>query len=234
MVWKTMLSLAVIVFLGVAASQGQQKKLVPPPPKPPDEGPSLAVTMKFVEDKINEQDPLGYVVTISSAAGTIFRTHEQRSGVRADPAACTLHGALTQVQDIEVPQGATYQENGQPVTGGDLHSSGSGSSTISLKDVEKITVESFQELGNRFWVKQAHPEVTITVVPTIFVLVLTASKPVFTVHYAFTRGKQAPKEGDTSAKEISYNFDSEETANRIAKALTHAVELCGGGNKDPF
>jgi hypothetical protein len=23
-------------------------------------------------------------------------------------------------------------------------------------------------------------------------------------------------------------------ANRVAKALVHAVELCGGGNKDPF
>jgi hypothetical protein len=29
-------------------------------------------------------------------------------------------------------------------------------------------------------------------------------------------------------------FRSEETANRVAKAIVHAVELCGGGNKEPF
>jgi hypothetical protein len=234
MIERTFLLLAIAFYLIAGIAQAQQTKKVPPPPKPPDEEPSLAVTMKFVQDKLTEQDPLGYVVTFSSAAGTIFRRHENRSDVRADATACTLHGAVKQVQDIEVSQGATYQENGQPVTGDDLHSSGTGSSTISLKDVEKITVDSYQEEGNRFWAKQAHPEVTITVVPPIFVLALSASKPVFTVHYAFTRGKQPPKEGDSSGKEISYSFDSEETANRIAKALTHAVELCGGGNKDPF
>ena len=29
-------------------------------------------------------------------------------------------------------------------------------------------------------------------------------------------------------------FHDEEITNRIAKAMTHAVELCGGGSKDPF
>ncbi len=29
-------------------------------------------------------------------------------------------------------------------------------------------------------------------------------------------------------------FRDEETANRVAKAMVHAVELCGGGNKEPF
>jgi hypothetical protein len=29
-------------------------------------------------------------------------------------------------------------------------------------------------------------------------------------------------------------FTDEDTANRVAKAMIHAIELCGGGNKDPF
>jgi hypothetical protein len=33
---------------------------------------------------------------------------------------------------------------------------------------------------------------------------------------------------------IGFYFPSEEMANRLAKAMVHAVELCGGGNKDPF
>jgi hypothetical protein len=32
----------------------------------------------------------------------------------------------------------------------------------------------------------------------------------------------------------SFDFANEEMANRVAKALVHAVELCGGGNEDPF
>ena len=31
-----------------------------------------------------------------------------------------------------------------------------------------------------------------------------------------------------------YEFNDEELANRVAKAMLHAVELCGGGRKDPF
>lgn len=29
-------------------------------------------------------------------------------------------------------------------------------------------------------------------------------------------------------------FADEDTANRVAKAMVHAIELCGGGDKDPF
>jgi hypothetical protein len=38
-------------------------------------------------------------------------------------------------------------------------------------------------------------------------------------------------------RKATYNelyFTDEETANRVAKAMVHAVELCGGSNKDPF
>jgi hypothetical protein len=32
----------------------------------------------------------------------------------------------------------------------------------------------------------------------------------------------------------AFDFTDEDLANRVAKAMVHAVELCGGGNKDPF
>jgi hypothetical protein len=31
-----------------------------------------------------------------------------------------------------------------------------------------------------------------------------------------------------------FDFTDEALANRVAKAMVHAVELCGGGSKDPF
>jgi hypothetical protein len=36
------------------------------------------------------------------------------------------------------------------------------------------------------------------------------------------------------ASKFGFTLLNKETATRLAKALTHAVELCGGGNKDPF
>jgi chemotaxis protein histidine kinase CheA len=38
-------------------------------------------------------------------------------------------------------------------------------------------------------------------------------------------------------RKVGYNelyFTDEEMANRVAKAMVHAIELCGGGDKDPF
>ncbi|MGA3161546.1 MAG: hypothetical protein ABSC77_10035 [Terracidiphilus sp.] len=35
-------------------------------------------------------------------------------------------------------------------------------------------------------------------------------------------------------QENGFYFSDEDTANRIAKAMVHAVELCGGGSKEPF
>jgi hypothetical protein len=32
----------------------------------------------------------------------------------------------------------------------------------------------------------------------------------------------------------TFYFLDEDLANRVAKAFVHAVELCGGGSKDPF
>jgi len=37
---------------------GSGNKAVPPPPKPADEGPSLEVTMKFIQDKLNDIGPV--------------------------------------------------------------------------------------------------------------------------------------------------------------------------------
>jgi hypothetical protein len=33
---------------------------------------------------------------------------------------------------------------------------------------------------------------------------------------------------------LGLHFGDEDMANRVAKAMNHAAELCGGGNKDPF
>jgi len=77
--------------LAVSAALAQEKKTVPPPPKPADEGPSLEVTMKFIQDKMNDHGTVGYVVTNSSLNGVLFRNYHVISDVVADASTCTLH-----------------------------------------------------------------------------------------------------------------------------------------------
>jgi hypothetical protein len=104
--------------------------------------------------------------------------------------------------------------------------------TALLKDIETIRVESLEASMNRSETEAAHPERSHTVTPAAFILVLGASKPLLSIHIvAETGGK--PLTTDNLVKTIFFYFHDEDTADRVAKALVHAVELCGGGNKDP-
>lgn len=61
----------ILATASVVSIDAQQN--VPPPPKPPDNGPSLEVTMKFIQDKMNEQGRVGYAYTQSNLNGVTFR-----------------------------------------------------------------------------------------------------------------------------------------------------------------
>jgi hypothetical protein len=43
------------------------------------------------------------------------------------------------------------------------------------------------------------------------------------------KGKAAPVEKNDSKKTLDIPIREEDTANRVAKAMIHAMELCGGG-----
>jgi uncharacterized FlaG/YvyC family protein len=207
---------------------------VPPPPKPADSGPSLAATMQFIQDRMNNQGSVGYIETRSNLSAETFRKYYVISGVVADASACTLQTTETYLIRIEVDADNTYIEGGKPVTGDDLLRRYVYTKIIHLRDVESIRVESKQDAINRDNAENAHPEITVSVVPAVYSLGLVASKQVFTYHASYTVGKQPAKERDVPTKELDFSFRDEETANRLAKAFTHAIELCGGGDKDLF
>jgi hypothetical protein len=121
---------------------------VPPPPKPQDEGPSLEVTMKFLQDKL--------------------------------------------------PGKVNYKDF---------------SVFPNVKLVQEIVVMPAEQLFKKNESNAGHPELSSTVDPPVFALVVKSSNgEVFNPFW----------------------FDDETLAHRVAKALLHAVELCGGGNKEPF
>ena len=210
-----------------------QKKTVPPPPNPVGDGPSLEVTMKFIQDKMNDQGTVGYVFTYSTLNDIRFREYSLISDVVADASTCTVRLTKKTTTQIELANDATYSEGGKAVYGDDLHRELVEISTTPFKEVDSIAVESAQDFRNRQFAEGGHPEATLSYIPTVYDLSLKATKKdVFSFHRAFRLGKQPPQNFDYAGKDARFEFRDEQTANRIAKAMLHAVELCGRGNKD--
>jgi hypothetical protein len=78
---------------------------------------------------------------------------------------------------------------------------------LSLKDVEEVVIQNAEQ---RFQEENSN-------------WIIRTNRPVF-----FLENKKKTGFGP------NFPLYNESLANRIAKALVHAVELCGGGSKDPF
>jgi len=84
---------------------------------------------------------------------------------------------------------------------------------ILLKDVEDIVLMPWEQVQKETDTAAGHPSFITTVDPPVFVL----------------KVRRTLKEGNY------FDFFDEQLANRVAKAMVHAVELCGGGSKqEPF
>jgi hypothetical protein len=221
--------ISVLAFGFAIVAWGQQS--TPPPATHSDNGPTLAATMQFIQEKLSEQGKIGWAETTSN--GMTLRKFFNIVDVLTDPAACTLYTTETIDQTIDIPKGKTLKPG---FSADDLHTQIVETDTTSFKQIEKITVEKLQDLQNKAYAEAAHPDITVTVTPPVFYVKLWASSAVFSGHTSTTKGKQAPVEKDATNKTGGITIRDEETANKVAKAMIHAVELCGGGviKKDLF
>ena len=83
--------------------------------------------------------------------------------------------------------------------------------SLALKDVKEIFVLPQDQNQNQVDNRNGHPDWNSRISPPLFVLIAKRPRGLVNV----------------------FLFSDEEMANRVAKAITHAVELCGGG-KDAF
>jgi hypothetical protein len=83
--------------------------------------------------------------------------------------------------------------------------------TLALKDVKDILVLSQDQNQNQVDSRNGHPDWNSRISPSIFTLIARRPRSVDNV----------------------FLFSDEDMANRVAKAMVHAVELCGGG-RDAF
>jgi hypothetical protein len=81
---------------------------------------------------------------------------------------------------------------------------------IALKQVREIVLLQMEQVVQRAAAKGGHPEIGIKVDPPIFLVSV--------------RGEHS----------MMFNFYDEDLSARVSKAMQHAVELCGGGNPEPF
>jgi hypothetical protein len=188
-------ALAVCVMCLVAGVARAQPK-VAPPPKPADDGPSLADTMKFIQDKLSDQAKINYLFyeTNSTTGQTnVHRYAFELTNLSANPGLCNV----THHRKIIIDGNVVFEK--------DL--------VLSLKDIKNIVVMSWEQSYKRAEAAFGHPELSAKTDPPILVL-----------------QSQFPHDPP-----LEFNFYDEDLVNRVAKAMVHAVELCGCGSKpEPF
>lgn len=181
------------LFSGAAVAQ----QAVAPPPKPADNGPSLAFTMQYIQEKLNGNGSINCKAeTIDNATGSIadgIKTgcSTETTNVVADASACRINFHRK-----------TYTYDGRLRYDKDYW--------LDLRPVKELSIVPLDQ-----WLTHSGPDWSYRVTPAVFVLSLR------------------PETGRAGRGE--FYFYDEDMADRVAKALTHAVELCGGGQKaEPF
>ncbi len=220
---KVWLSLLLAFGFSITA-YGQQS--APPSAKPADSGPTLAATMQFIQEKLSEHGQVAYAMLRSDDPGITHRTIDRITDVMADPGACTLYITGLSDGNIILAPGMTLK---QGLSTNDYSTHKVNTVTIAFKQVEKVSVSKLQDYQNQTFAEAGHPEITSSLTPTVFHVKLSGSSAIVTGHVSFTQGTQAPVERDITSKIIGYTFRDEETATKIAKAMKHTMELCGGG-----
>jgi hypothetical protein len=104
---------------------------------------------------------------------------------------------------------------------------------FSFAEVEKIQVLPFVEYKRLMGQEEDPDSPTSPDACCFFRFLMTTEKSVHLRH--FKKGKPRPKEDKDSGEWVwAFKYEADQ-ANRVAKAMVHAVELCGGGAKpEPF
>jgi hypothetical protein len=191
--------IAIILAAVMTGATALAQMSVPPPPQPaPDKpaGPPLEVTMKFIQDKLNEIGTVnfaGYVHDASNNTDGVQKFSSTISNAAANSGACTLsyHRLVFNNGSRE------HDEN----------------IFINLRDVQNISVLPDEQDWQMYLVRTGETTKTVKDVPDIYALVIKLA----------------------NGKDPTIRFYEQAMADRVAKALVHAVELCGGGPKpEPF
>ena len=185
--------LKAIMVQGAAPTQPVEQ---PPVAAPADSGPSLAETMQFIQNKLND---LGketfalYIQDSSDNSTAVVNITSEINNVVADQSQCriTYHLKISNNNKVKT----------------DLNG------VCPLRDVGQIVVRPYEYWQTEWFAKNGFPTATAT----------STNPPAIQLSVHHPHGE-----------ENFFYFTDADLADRMAKAFTHAVELCGGGNQDKF
>jgi len=196
--------------------------------------------MKYIQDRLNGQGKnnyqmvmtqIGEAARVTADAGLSVSDHVPISTTvmktEADAASCKLSYSVS--------------------TEGRLDNNFTSLSELSVKllfrDVDKLVVEPYQDYQNRATALALSAaglarNFTEDYNPRTFVvrLILTYGRTLHSRLRANDLNNVVTEKELSDVKEAVVPFQEEEAAQRMAKAIVHAVELCGGGkdDNDPF
>jgi hypothetical protein len=207
------------VVLALNAALAQHKKAVSPQAQSTDKGPSLEVTTKFIQDKLAEQGVFHFILYMhnnqSGQDESAQRSFEVTS-LNLDPANCKFESNYK----IKVTDAGWI----------------TGMRVLPLQSIKQVQVMP----GSNWWTQEladeGYPMKTARVEPPLFMLSL--GQPHNGPGTTCTTNDQpvaCPDPTWADRLSMTWSFHDEDTANRVAKAVVHAVELCDGGSKpEPF
>jgi hypothetical protein len=196
--------------LSAIVSQGAAPTNAPPVGAQTNNGPSLAETMKYIQDKMNQQGKIVFT-----------RFYRDPATGESSSSQCSEED---QVIAVDPAGGLFFQSSGEYTNNNDTDTW-----RLNFKDVGKLEVLS----GSDAWSRN-NPEYEYQISPQYFYLYIhfIAGRTVQVHVIRVLSGKHGkPTSSDSSTREIRLAFRDEESADRAAKAIIHAVELCGGGSK---
>jgi hypothetical protein len=220
------LTLAVTIFILTPVPAAIPQQGAPPASNQANSGPSLAVTMQFIQDKLNGTTQISQHLMWNASTDKRFVEYAQLnivSGISsADPASCHI----TARQKYIYTFAPSVMSSSIAVSGGGaltVHTD--NSKPLSLSNPWTFAVDNPLSLGNvyellvmsstEYW-HQVDPTTDYEIEPMAFVLVVRT------------------KADEQANKSAAFSFGDKDVASRVAKAMVHAVALCGGGSKDPF
>jgi hypothetical protein len=216
------------VVLAVSTALSAQKKAVPPQPKPADQGPSLAVTAKFIQDKLNEEGNINYQeYTHDSIDGKDVPLNNFSFGVPSFEITEACGYTLKQKWALGQGSAEKLATQSEPTT---------AAQSGSLSSIKSVRVTNIDDWLTQELINENMPSKTARVVPELFVLRLIAPPP----EQCTENGRDLKVNGVCptpfwAVMLDTWRFHDVDTANRVAKAVVHAVELCGGGSPpEPF
>jgi hypothetical protein len=202
-----------ILALGLMAfSSASAQQAVPPPPKPADS--KAAITPKAAGSGPSLDETLKFIEGKLNNLGT---TGFVNSGTTTTDQTVFSHRIVFELSGVHINPatcvlGYHYRmtvDDGKP---------GEVDITHGLRESVNIEVLPYEQFATKDWASQGHPE-----------WVATGSQPQTLVLKINSKDK-----ADFWVGWDAFYFQDADLADRVAKAMTHAIELCGGGNKDPF